>query len=150
LLFAASAFAQTADELVAKNLQAKGGIEKIKAIKSLRMTAALMLAGSKPRSARRATACAAAHHFSVQGMTQSRPMTAPRDGRSLHSRAAKIPNAGRRRHARPGGRRDFDGPLVDALSKGNKIESMGHDQVDGDDAYSSSHAEKWRHLVLLP
>jgi len=28
---------------------------------------------------------------------------------------------------------DFDGPLVDALSR-QQIESMGHDQVDGDDA----------------
>src|SRR5690349_1707512 len=30
---------------------------------------------------------------------------------------------------------DFDGPLVDADKKGNKIEYLGHDQVDGDDAY---------------
>src|SRR4249919_3029883 len=33
-----SAVAQTAEELVAKNLQAKGGVDKIKAIKSVRMT----------------------------------------------------------------------------------------------------------------
>ncbi len=31
-------FSQTADELIAKNIQARGGIEKIKAIKSVRMT----------------------------------------------------------------------------------------------------------------
>jgi hypothetical protein len=30
--------AQTAEELVSKNLDARGGVEKIKAIKSLRMT----------------------------------------------------------------------------------------------------------------
>jgi hypothetical protein len=30
---------------------------------------------------------------------------------------------------------DIDGPLVDAQAKGNKIEYLGHDQVDGDDAY---------------
>ena len=35
---ALNGFAQTADELVAKNLQAKGGVEKIKAIRSVRMT----------------------------------------------------------------------------------------------------------------
>src|SRR6476469_3646257 len=35
---ALNGYAQTAEELVAKNLQAKGGIEKIKAIKSVRMT----------------------------------------------------------------------------------------------------------------
>src|SRR3989442_1603410 len=34
---AASAWAQTADELVAKNIEAKGGLEKIKAIKTLRI-----------------------------------------------------------------------------------------------------------------
>src|SRR3984957_3339736 len=33
--------AQTAEELVAKNLKARGGIEKIKAIKTLRMTGKL-------------------------------------------------------------------------------------------------------------
>ena len=32
------AFAQTAEELVAKNIQAKGGLEKIKAIQSVRMS----------------------------------------------------------------------------------------------------------------
>ena len=30
-------FSQTADELIAKNIQARGGIEKMKAIKTLRM-----------------------------------------------------------------------------------------------------------------
>jgi hypothetical protein len=30
---------------------------------------------------------------------------------------------------------DFDGPLVDYQAKGNKVEYMGHDQVDGDDVY---------------
>jgi hypothetical protein len=30
---------------------------------------------------------------------------------------------------------DIDGPLVDYQAKGNKIEYLGHDTVDGDDAY---------------
>jgi hypothetical protein len=29
---------------------------------------------------------------------------------------------------------DFDGPLVDYKEKGNTVEFMGHDEVDGDDA----------------
>src|SRR5262249_41011547 len=29
---------------------------------------------------------------------------------------------------------DFDGPIIDAEAKGNKVEYLGHDQVDGDDA----------------
>lgn len=37
--------AQTAEELVDKNIQAKGGIEKIKAIKSVRISGKLMGGG---------------------------------------------------------------------------------------------------------
>jgi len=36
--FAAFSFSQTADELIAKNIQARGGMEKMKAIKNFRMT----------------------------------------------------------------------------------------------------------------
>ena len=45
--FSVCMFAQTADELVAKNLQAKGGLEKIKALKSLRITASFDSGGFK-------------------------------------------------------------------------------------------------------
>src|SRR5579871_6799131 len=38
MLYAGMLAAQTAEELVSKNLQAKGGVEKLKAIHSLRMT----------------------------------------------------------------------------------------------------------------
>ena len=37
LCLAAAASAQTAEELVAKNLQARGGVEKIKAVNTLKM-----------------------------------------------------------------------------------------------------------------
>ena len=37
-VFSYSSYSQTADELIAKNIQARGGMEKIKAIKTLRMT----------------------------------------------------------------------------------------------------------------
>ena len=41
-------FSQTADELIAKNIQAKGGIDKIKAIKTLRMAPSKAAVGSPP------------------------------------------------------------------------------------------------------
>ena len=44
-LFSVFAFSQTADELVNKNIQAKGGLEKIKAIKSVRMAGRLTGSG---------------------------------------------------------------------------------------------------------
>ena len=40
-----SAVSQTADELVQKNIEAKGGLEKIKAIKTLRATGRLVAGG---------------------------------------------------------------------------------------------------------
>src|SRR5438552_8052029 len=137
LLFSSFAFSQTADELIAKNIQAKGGMDKIKAIKTVRMTGKLDAAGGftgligqenmRPNQVRET--------FTLQGMTQVQAY----DG-----------SAGR--HIRPfGGRKDpqlmgeddmrdllidadFDGPLVDYVEKGNKIEYLGHDTVDGDDA----------------
>ena len=70
-LLSAGVFGQTAEDLVAKNLQAKGGLEKIKAIKSIRMTGQYEAGGfratvgqeSKRPEMMRQT-------FTVQGMTQ--------------------------------------------------------------------------------
>src|SRR5438874_13379319 len=41
LLLASAAAAQTVDDIVAKNLQARGGADKIKAVQTLKMTAKL-------------------------------------------------------------------------------------------------------------
>src|SRR5215468_1866596 len=130
-------FAQTADELVAKNLQAKGGLEKIKAITSLRMTASFDAGGFKAEIGQESKRPALLRQtFTVQGMTQVEaydgstgwqinPFQGRKDPELLGDEELRnvIEDA------------DFDGPLVDAQAKGNKIEYMGHDQVDGDDAF---------------
>lgn len=133
----ACASAQTAEELVAKNLQARGGLEKMKAINSLRMTGSFDDGGfkaslgseSKRPEFYRTT-------FTLQGMTQVQAY----DG----STAWQISPFGGKKDPQLMGddesrglveSADFDGPLVDADKKGNKIEYLGHDQVDGDDAY---------------
>lgn len=133
---AAVASGQTAEELVAKNIEAKGGMAKIKAIKSLRLTGRLnqggliILVGSdrKPESMVRQTA-------TIQGMTQIRaydgtegwqinPFQGRRDPELMGDDDLRdlVENA------------DFYGPLVDYKQKGNKIEYVGHEPVDGDDA----------------
>src|SRR5882724_8869319 len=103
LLFSSFAFSQTADELIAKNIQAKGGMDKIKAIKTVRMTGKLDAAGGftgligqenmRPSLVRET--------FTLQGMTQVQA---------------------------------YDGSLVDYKEKGNRVEFLGHDTIDGDDA----------------
>src|SRR5215472_16312935 len=70
-LMALNAFGQTAEELVAKNLQAKGGVDKIKAIKSVRMTGNFDAGGFKATVGELSKRPDLVKEtFSFQGMTQ--------------------------------------------------------------------------------
>ena len=132
-----SAVSQTAEELVAKNLQAKGGVDKIKAIKSVRMTGSFDASGFKATvGTENKRPDMVRETFSVQGMTQVQAydgstgwQISPFGGRKDPELLGEDDVRGLAEDA------DFDGPLVDAQAKGNKIEYLGHDQVDGDDAY---------------
>ncbi len=131
------ALTQTAEELVNKNIQAKGGVDKIKTIKSVRMTGKLNAGGGfiaavtqenvRPDLVRET--------FSLQGMTavqaydgssgwQIQPFGGHKDPELMGEDDLRdvLLDA------------DFDGPLVDYKEKGNTVEYLGHDEVDGDDA----------------
>jgi hypothetical protein len=135
-LFSALAFSQTADELVQKNIEARGGLEKIKAIKSVRMTGTSTTQGftgkvgqenMRPDMVRET--------FTLQGMTAVQAY----DGATGW---AIRPFGGRKDPQLMGEDdlrdlmidADFDGPLVDYKAKGNTVEFLGHDTLDGDDA----------------
>ena len=132
-----SAVSQTAEELVTKNLQAKGGVEKIKAIKSLRMIGDFDAGGFKATVGELSKRPDMVKEtFTLQGMTQIQAydgsngwQISPFGGRKDPEMLGEDDVRGLAEDA------DFDGPLVDAAAKGNKIEYLGHDQVDGDDAY---------------
>jgi hypothetical protein len=135
--FSLSAFAQTADELIAKNIQAHGGIDKIRAIKSLRMTGTVATSGikatvgteSKRPDLLRET-------FTVQGMTQVQAYDGSSGWQISPFAGKKDPELLGEDDMRDlAESADFDGPLVDYAAKGNTVEYLGHDQVDGDDAY---------------
>ena len=136
LCAAALASAQTADELIAKNIAAKGGLAKIRAINTVRMTGRLNEGGfivlvvteaKRPDFLR--------EDATIQGMTQIQaydgttgwqisPFQGRRDPELLGEDDLRdmVESA------------DFDGPLVDYKQKGNTVEYLGHDIVDGDDA----------------
>jgi hypothetical protein len=137
LYFSRPCSAQTADELIAKNIQARGGLEKMKAIKTLRMkgrfeggggfTASVGQENQRPELIRQT--------FSLQGMTaveaydgsagwQIQPFNGKKDPELLGEDDLRdlLLDA------------DFDGPLVDYKEKGSTVEYLGHDVVDGDDA----------------
>ena len=129
--------AQTADELIAKNIEARGGLEKIKAIKTMRVTGKIKGFGgrvmamgeenARPDFVRVTT--------TVQGMTaiqaydgttgwQVEPFGGKKDPELMGEDSM--------RDLLLDG--DFDGPLVNYKEKGSTVEYLGHDLVDGDDA----------------
>jgi len=139
VVLATSLFAspQTVDELVNKNIEAKGGIDKIKAIKTLRMSGKAVFPGGFKAAAGQENArpTLIRQTFTLQGMTavqaydgttgwQIQPFGGKKDPQLMGEddlRDLLVDS-------------DIDGPMVDYKAKGNKVEYMGHDIVDGDDA----------------
>lgn len=130
-------YAQSADELIAKNIAARGGLEKIKAIKTIRMSGkakgfggrviAMGVENARPDLVRVTS--------TVQGMTaieaydgttgwQVQPFGGKKDPELMGEDSLRdlLLDA------------DFDGPLIDYKEKGSTVEYLGHDVVDGDDA----------------
>jgi outer membrane lipoprotein-sorting protein len=140
-LVAGTASAATVDELISKNLEARGGLANIKALQSLRTTGKMQISGdgfsmemawsalTKQGGMRRT-------EVSLQGLTavtaydgkeawQIQPFQGRRDPERLSADDAK-PLA---REA------DLEGPLVDSARKGVKVEYLGTEDVDGTDAH---------------
>jgi hypothetical protein len=133
----AAAYAQTADDLIARNIKARGGLERIKAIKTIRVTGKIKGFGgrvmgmgeekARPDLVRVTTI--------MQGMTaidaydgitgwQVEPFGGRKDPQLMGEDTLRdlLLDA------------DFDGSLVDYKEKGSSVEFLGHDVVDGDDA----------------
>ncbi len=128
--------AQTADELVAKNTQAKGGLEKMKAIKTLRMTGKMQQGGFMAAVRQDAKAPnLLRQEFTIQGMTAVQAYDGTEGWQISPFEGRKDPELLGEDDLRPlQEEADFYGPLIDAAEKGNTIEYLGHDTVDGDDA----------------
>jgi hypothetical protein len=137
MLMPLAAPAQTVDEVIAKNIQAHGGMDKLKAVNSIIISqtiktggfqAAIRSENKRPDKLR--------GEFSLQGLTsvqaydgkvgwQINPFGGRRDPELLSQDDMK----GLQVEA------DIDGPLVDYAQKGHKAELLGHDSVEGTDCY---------------
>lgn len=128
---------QTAEELVAKNLQARGGIEKIKSIKSYRLRATYQQGTLSAGFGQDAVAPNLLRQsFTLQGMTQTQAYDGSTGWQISPFQGRKDPELLGEDDLRDlVETADFYGPLVDYREKGNSVEYMGHDTVDGDDAY---------------
>jgi hypothetical protein len=142
---ARSATAETVDQVIASCIQARGGLEKLSAVHSQRLTGhisygpvaqgAFMVEMKRPGKMRQ--------QITVGGRTQIQTL----DGQSgwtlqfdqtRRDLAPMQPAEVRSMQASS----DYDGPLVDWKAKGNRVELVGKVKVEGRDA--------WKLKVRLP
>lgn len=137
-LSAQSSPPRTADEIIARYLKTVGGMEKIQAVKTLRRVgkynggggfeAIIVQENKRPNLVR--------EEFSLQGMTginawdgrtgwKIDPFGGKKDPEALSEDEMRsiVEDA------------DFDEPLVNYREKGNKVELVGTDQIEGTDVY---------------
>jgi len=133
-----AASAQTADELVAKNLAAKGGLEKIKAVQTMRVTgtmpviqgaeAPFVMEMKRPNQIRL--------DVNYQGMTTTQAFDGTVGWQVLPGSGRREPQVLPQEAVKQfASQADMDGPLVDYQSKGHKVEYVGREKVEGTDTY---------------
>jgi hypothetical protein len=137
---AGSAPAQSLEEVMARAIQARGGVEKLRALQAVRMTGKMTIASQanapvtqitmemkRPRRSR--------FEFKLQGVTGVQaydgreawgipPMTGARPERLPEEMAGELVNQS-----------DIEGPLVDHKAKGHKVALVGREKLDGKDAW---------------
>jgi hypothetical protein len=137
VFFSFAACAQTVDEVIAKNIQAHGGVEKLKAVRSLRTTAKFSQGPFRAEFRREnKRADKVREEFIIQGLAQVQaydgktgwqisPFGGRKDPELLSQDDLKslVVDA------------DIDGPLLEYKEKGHKAELVGHDSVEGTDCF---------------
>ena len=134
---AAGGRAQTVDEIIAKNVKAHGGAEKLKNVQTLRTTGTFSQ-GSLRAEYRQENKRPAKvrEEFVLQGMAQVQAY----DGKEGWQIS---PFGGRKDPELMSGDdtkslvvdADIDGPLMDYKEKGHQAELVGHDSMEGTDCY---------------
>jgi hypothetical protein len=129
--------AQTVDEVIAKNIQTRGGLEKLKTVRTLRTTvkfsdgsfrAEFRQENKRPGKVR--------EEFIVQSMAQIQAydgktgwQISPFNGRKDPDLMSQDDMKGLIVDG------DIDGPLVEYKEKGHKAELVGHDSMEGTDCF---------------
>jgi hypothetical protein len=130
--------AQTADDIIARYIKTIGGIDRIQAVQTLRRTgrftggggfeAVVVQESKRPNRVRQ--------EFSLQGMTgitaydgrtgwKIEPWQGKKDAEALSEEELRDITE----------ESDFDGPLINYQQKGNRVELVGTEQVEGTDAF---------------
>jgi hypothetical protein len=137
-LFAASAFAQTVDEVIEKNIQARGGRDKMNAAQTLRMTGKIMVGPGIEAPFVRETARPnkIRLEFVIQGMTAVQTYDGTNAWALMPFLGKKEPEAMTPDELKDvEDQADVDGPLVDYKAKGHNVELIGKEDIEGTPAY---------------
>jgi len=135
---AVSATAQTADDIVAKYIKTVGGMEKIQAVTALRRTGKVIAGGGfeiplveenkRPNLVRQ--------DITIQGLIGSNAYDGKVGWKIAPWQGKKDPETmGEAEMKSIIDSSDFDGPLVNYKQKGNKVEYVGMDEVEGTDTF---------------
>ena len=135
-LLAPAVLAQTVDEIVAKHITAMGGADKIKATKTIKMTGrAEMQSMEAPFVMMMKQPGMLRNEITIQGMV----LVQAYDGKSgwaiVPFTGKKDPEAVTADEAKELQDQSDLWPLVDYKQKGNKVELLGKDKIEGTDAY---------------
>jgi hypothetical protein len=133
------AAAQTTDEIVAKVLAARGGLDKAKAVQAERITGTIYFNTELygPFMAEFKRPGKMHNEVTIQNKTVVRSFNGKDGGWVTNPLVGKdTPEPMSAEEVKDAvNEADFDGPLVDAKAKGNTIELAGTEKVDGRDAY---------------
>lgn len=152
VVLATPAAAQTLDEVLAKNFEARGGKDKLKAVQTVRATgrmgmgqgmeAPFVMEFRRPNKFRM--------EFTLQGMTavtaydgktgwQVMPFMGKKDPEPMSEEDLKnVEDEG-----------DWEGPLVDWKEKGHQVELIGKEKVEGTDAYKLKVTKKNGDVTMI-
>ena len=132
-LLPAAASAQTADEILAKVLAARGGLDKMRAIHSERVSGQIWFGDvSGPFAVELKRPLKLHMQITIQDKTMVRVYDGKSQGWANNPFAGKMePEAMSEEELKNiTEESDFDGPLVDYKSKGNQIELVGKDKFE--------------------
>jgi outer membrane lipoprotein-sorting protein len=137
-LLPAAASAQTADEILAKVLAARGGLDKMRAISSERVSGQISFGDvSGPFAVELKRPLKMHMQITIQNQTMVRVYDGKSQGWANNPFAGKMePEAMSEEELKNiTEESDFDGPLVDYKSKGNQIELVGKDKFEDKDVW---------------
>jgi len=128
ILVATAAAQTTADDVVARNLAAKGGVEKLRAITTVKMTGSL----KSPSGVTAITTWAKRPSFMRrENVNDGQTFVMAFDGKSLWQINPLISPRPRDVPAPPGDAEDFDSLLLDYKEKGRTVELVATEAVQG-------------------